>query len=199
MRADGLRRVTGLVTVAGAGVYLTSDLLEIVNDGFPAHVAWLTYVAFLLAPFFIMGLHAVQAAAADWMSLTGAALFGAACVYFAATALIVVEADIPDYETLVEDLGAVYTLHAALLAVGAILFGWAVVKAGVLPRWTGLLLIGGMVLQLVIFATGAHAAAQYSGGTLRNVAFVGMGAALLLGSPRVPSSTGSPVERVAGA
>jgi hypothetical protein len=41
-----------------------------------------------------------------------------------------------------------------------------------------------MLLQVVIFALGAHAPAQYLGGTLRNLAFIGMGGAVLTGGGR---------------
>jgi hypothetical protein len=46
-----------------------------------------------------------------------------------------------------------YLLVAALLVtVGVVLLGLATMRAGVFPRWAGLLLIGSMVLNLVGFS-----------------------------------------------
>ena len=68
------------------------------------------------------------------------------------------------------------------MVIAGIAFGVAVIRARVLPRWTGIALILGMLLM-----TGATAlpdVAQTAAAGVRDLAFAGMGLALLRhGSP----------------
>jgi hypothetical protein len=59
------------------------------------------------------------------------------------------------------------------------LFGVAVARAGILPRWTGILLIIGVILNVLLGLSTLPEASQIAGSTIRNIAFVGMGAAAL--------------------
>ena len=67
-------------------------------------------------------------------------------------------------------------------------FGSAVVRARVLPRWTGIALIAGVVL--VALSQNLPEAAQTIAAAIRALGFAGMGAALL----RAPSGS-SPLNR----
>ena len=53
---------------------------------FPAQL-WVNYLAFVLMPFLMVGLYAVQRPQAGWGVLWGALLYGAAFVYFSFTTL----------------------------------------------------------------------------------------------------------------
>ena len=67
-------------------------------------------------------------------------------------------------------------ISAANLFAGLV-FGYAVVRADVLPRWTGVLLMLGMLSMVV--ATALPDVVQTGAAAIRDVAFAGMGAALL--------------------
>lgn len=65
------------------------------------------------------------------------------------------------------------------MVAGGIVFGAAVVRARVLPPWTGFALIAGVSLNLLVAVLPAPPIVQMVGSAVRNVAFIGMGVALL--------------------
>ena len=67
----------------------------------------------------------------------------------------------------------------ALRLGGGLAFGLAVVRAGVLPRWTGVCLMAGVVL--VVAASGLPDIARTVAAAVPDTAFIGMGLALLSG------------------
>lgn len=69
-------------------------------------------------------------------------------------------------------------IHGAIMLLAGIGFGYAVTKAGVLPRWTGLALMAGVVLVSV--SQGPPESAQVLAAAVRDLGFAGMGAAVLL-------------------
>jgi ethanolamine utilization microcompartment shell protein EutS len=74
-------------------------------------------------------------------------------------------------------MGGWITVHSVLMVVTGLVFGYAVVRAGVLPRWNGALLMLGMLSMVV--ATALPDVVQTGAAALRDIAFAGMGAALL--------------------
>jgi hypothetical protein len=68
-------------------------------------------------------------------------------------------------------------IHSALMVFGGLAFGLAVIRAGVLPRLTGRVLMAGVVL--VAASSGLPEIAQTTAAGVRDVAFAGMGASLL--------------------
>jgi hypothetical protein len=54
------------------------------------------------------------------------------------------------------------TVHGLIMLAGGLAFGLAVVRAGVLPRWTGVCLMAGVVL--VVAASGASQRRTNHGG-----------------------------------
>jgi hypothetical protein len=68
-------------------------------------------------------------------------------------------------------------IHGLVMLVGGLAFGLAVVRAGVLPRWTGMCLMAGVVL--VAAASDLPNIARTVAAALPAVAFIGMGCALL--------------------
>jgi len=69
------------------------------------------------------------------------------------------------------------TVHGLIMLAGGLAFGLAVVRAGVLPRWTGVCLMAGVVL--VVAASGLPDVARTTAAVIPDTAFIGMGLALL--------------------
>lgn len=167
------------VTLVSAALYLASEMLELADGGFSATQLLATYGAFALVPFVMLGLHALQQAHGDWMSLVGAVAYGLAYVFYAGTAMYALAAKTGDYAALVEALGGLYVLHGILMIAGGALFGTAVMRARVFPWWTGLVLVVGAGLALVFNVLELPASTQAIPSVIRTVAFVGMAVAAL--------------------
>jgi hypothetical protein len=82
-----------------------------------------------------------------------------------------------DWEALVADLDPWVTVHGLLMVVAGTAFGVAVIRADVLPRWTGVTLIVGVLL--VAASSGLADVAQTLSAGVRDLAFAGMGFSLL--------------------
>jgi hypothetical protein len=65
------------------------------------------------------------------------------------------------------------------MLAGGLAFGLAVARAGVLPRWTGICLMAGVVL--VVAASGLPDLTRTLAAAVPDTAFIGMGLALLNG------------------
>lgn len=174
-----LRLITGLATIITFTLHILSDLLEVFSGGFSATQLWINYVAFLPIPFLMIGLYAFQRPLSGWMSLTGAIAYGTSFIFFAGTTLYALVAKTADYSTLLEELGEIYTFYGGLMVAGGILFGIAVIRAKVFPRWTGWLLILGVSLNLLFRLLAFPDLSQIIGSLVRNIAFIGMGIAIL--------------------
>ena len=179
MLSKNLRLIIGLSTITAFTLHIMSDFLEVLGGGFSVAQLWLNYVAFLPIPFLMIGLYAVQLPLAGWMSLTGAITYGTSFIFFVGTTLYALVSKTLDYSTLLEELGSIYTFHGGLMVVGGILFGIAVIIARVLPRWTGWLLILGVSLNLLFRLLAFPDLSQIIGSIVRNIAFIGMGIAIL--------------------
>lgn len=175
----GLRRLVGLTAVLAPAMHVLSDLLEAPGGGFSAWQLWINYVSFMVLPFLMVGLHAAQSARGGWLSLVGALLYGSSFVYFAGTTMYALVRKIPDYEALLAELGLIYWIHGTLMVLGGLLFGLAILRAGIFPRWTGVLLVIGVLLNLLVGLLPVPDIGQVLGSVLRNAALIGMGAALL--------------------
>ena len=73
--------------------------------------------------------------------------------------------------------GGWFTLHGAIMVAGGLAFGLAVIKAAVLPRWTAVCLMAGVVL--VAAAAGMPTAVRAAAAALPQAAFIGMGVVVL--------------------
>lgn len=178
MPGDDTRRLVAIGAITAPALHSFTDLLELAGAFSPLQL-WLNYVAFVSLPFVMLGLHAKQRPRAGILSLAGALCYGASFVYFAGTTTYAIVRQVPDYATLLSELGTTYTVHGGLMVVGGILFGTAVIRARVLPVWAGCALIAGVTVNLVV-ALGATAPLGHLAGTLiRNVALMGMGVSLL--------------------
>jgi hypothetical protein len=182
MRHDTLAwRLTGLAALVFSVVYFASDVVELADGGFsPAQLA-LTYAGEATIPLFVLGLYAAQRPRIGTLGLAGAVLYAYTFVFFTATVVYALLERTVDFDALQDRFGAWMTVHSVLMIVAGIMFGAAVIRAGVFPRWTGWALIAGVVLIAV--AAALPAAAQTAAAGVRDLAFAGMGWSLLRRGP----------------
>lgn len=172
-----LGELAGAAAIIFSFVYLISDVVEVVQGNFSTVRLILTYVGESTIPLFVIGIYATQRPQIGWLGLFGAATYAYSYVFFASTVIYALVAGIPDYPALTAIFGPWMTVHGALMLIGGVAFGVAVVRARVLPRWTGVCLMGGVVL--VALASGLPTFARAIAEAGPAVAFIGMGVSLL--------------------
>ncbi|MDJ0704895.1 MAG: hypothetical protein QNJ46_16560 [Leptolyngbyaceae cyanobacterium MO_188.B28] len=177
-----LQKLIGVGAITAPGVHTLTDIAEWIAGGFSTQQLWANYLAFIVAPFLMVGLYAVQRSKIGALGLIGSLLYGASFVYFAHTTLYALTEHVRDYETLWERLGNLYTMHGLLMILGGIAFGAATYRARVFPRWTPVVFLAGVVLNLVLTLVAAPDLFQTLGSALRNLGLIGMGAYLVRGS-----------------
>jgi hypothetical protein len=98
-------------------------------------------------------------------------------VFFTTTVVYALAAKTPNWTALGKVFGGWMTVHGLIMFVGGLMFGLAVIRAAVLPRWTGECLMVGVVL--VVAASGMPNIARTVAAAVPAAAFMGMGWALL--------------------
>jgi hypothetical protein len=176
MRAD-LRLLVGLAAVAFTAVYFISDLIEVAQGGFSTFRLVLTYVGEAAIPLFVIGLYAVQRPRIGRLGFLGAIAYAYSYVFFTSTVVYALIAGTPNYQDMTKVFGAWMTVHGLIMLAGGLAFGLAVARAGVLPRWTGIVLMAGVIL--VVAGAGLPNLARTVAAAVPDAAFIGMGLALL--------------------
>jgi len=174
-----LEWLVGLAAVPAPPLHSLTDAIEWRQGGFSAAQLALNYVAFLPMPWLLLGIAAVRAPSAGAVAIAGAALYGAAFVYFAHTTLDALAGNVADYATLWELLGAAYTIHGALMVAGGLMFGVAALHGGWLPRYATLPFLAGIAVNLAFALSPGPELLQAIGSLLRNAGLVAMGVAIL--------------------
>ncbi|MGX6608470.1 hypothetical protein ACWKSP_41080 [Micromonosporaceae bacterium Da 78-11] len=174
---SGTAVLVGLAAVVFSVLYLISDLMELGQGGFSTAQLLATYAAEAAIPLFVLGLYAVQRPRIGWLGLAGAVGYAYTFVYFTSTVMYALIERTSDWQVLEQRLGVWITVHSVLMVVAGIGFGTAVIRARVLPRWTGATLIAGMLLMAATISL--PATAQTASAGVRDLAFAAMGAALL--------------------
>jgi hypothetical protein len=177
----------GVAAVSFSLLYFVSDLMELAHDGFSHTQLVLTYLAEAAIPVFVLGLYAVQRPHIGALGLVGAIGYSYAYVFFTGTVLLALANHAPDWDALVADLGPWVWVHGVLMVLAGTAFGGALIKADVLPRWTGVMLIAGVILVAV--SSGLPVVAQMLSAGVRDLAFAGMGFSLLT-TPRPTTEQG---------
>ena len=178
--------VLGTVALVFSVLYLLSDVFELLQGGFSTPQLLLTYVAEAAIPVFVLGLYAAQRPHVGTLGLVGAVGYAYAYVFFTGTVLLALVNHAPDWDALVGDLGPWVTVHGLLMLGAGSAFGVAVVQSGVLPRWTGhVLVVGVLLVALASFLPGPI---QVIGAGVRDLAFAGMGLSLLTRTPHVATT-----------
>jgi hypothetical protein len=175
--SEGPALLIGSAAVAFSALYFASDLIELLQGGFSTTQLALTYAAEAAIPLFVLGLYALQRPRIGPLGLVAALAYAYTFVFFTGTVVYALVDQTSDWKTLTSTFGAWITVHSALMVVAGIAFGVAIVRARVLPLWTGVALILGMILMTV--ATALPDVAQTAAAGVRDLAFVGMGAALV--------------------
>ena len=141
-------------------LYWISDLIEALQGGFSDGQLLLTLVAEAAIPPIVIGLWLVQRSRMGRLGAISAWAYAYAFVFFTFTVFYALVDGTPDYDALTDDLGLLMTLHGAIMLFAGIGFGVAVVRAGVLPVWTGYALAVGVVL--VVATQGRRRASSWS-------------------------------------
>ena len=170
-------RLVGRGAVGSSAVYVLSDVLELLAGGFTTVQLVLTYLAEATLPLFVLGLYAVQRPRIGRLGLLGALGYAYVYVYFTGSVTYSLVEHTPDWVALTASMGPWFLAHGALMVIAGTCFGLAVVRAGVLPRWTGYTLIAGV--GLVAATAGLPDLVRVIAATIRATAFIGMGVALL--------------------
>lgn len=181
-REDGRDRVhvgevVGLLAVVSSVLYLVSDVIEMVQGRFSTGQLWLTLVAEASVPVFVIGLWLVQRPRIGRVGAVSAMVYAYSFVFFTGTVVYALVAGSRDLEQLGAALNPWMTIHGAVMLIAGVGFGYAVNRAGVAPRWTGMALAAGVALTPL--SMGLPAAVGLVGVGIRDVAFAGMGVSLL--------------------
>lgn len=161
-------------------MYFISDLIEVAQGGFSAFRLFLTNIGEAAIPLLVIGLYAVQRPRIGHLGFLGAIAYAYSYVFFTGTVVYALISGTPNYKAFVKVFGPWMTVHGLILLIGGLAFGLAVVRAGVLPRWTGICLMAGVVL--VAAASGLPDVARTVAAAVPATAFMGMGTALLRGA-----------------
>ena len=167
----------GWAAVAFSALYLLSDVIEAVQGGFSPGQLWLTLVAEAAIPFVVIGLYRAQRPRIGPLGRVGAFAYAYAYVYFTGTVVYALVEHTPDYADLSDHLQPSMTIHGAIMVLAGMGFGIGVIRAGVLPRWTGVALMAGVVL--VALTQNAPEGVQLLAAGVRALAFAGMGACVV--------------------
>jgi hypothetical protein len=177
--------LVGVAAVAFSAVYLLSDVIELFQGGFSTLRLCLTYAGEAAIPLFVLGLYSAQRPRIARLGLFGAGAYAYSYVFFTATVVYALVAGTPNYQALADVFGPWMVIHGLVMLLGGLMFGLAVARAGVLPRWTGVCLMAGVVL--VSAASGLPTLARTVAESLPAAAFAGMGFALLGERRRLPT------------
>ena len=154
-------------------------MIETVAGGFSGPQLILTLVAEAAIPFVVVGLYAVQRPRIGRLGLVSAVAYAYSYVFFTGTVVYAMVNRTSDYSALTGELGASMTVHGAIMVIAGIGFGLAVIRARVLPPWTGVALAVGVVA--VAATQAAPEGVQLVAAGIRAVAFAGMGIAAMSG------------------
>jgi len=137
---------------AGGALWIVSEAVEIAGGGISSPSMALLIAGCLLLAAGVPALHRAQAHRAGALSLAGAAMLSVATALEALTDTIGWGAD--NVEDIQAETGPLIPVFGVLLVLGGIALGTAILRAGVLPRWTGILLIAAPPLLPVVNAAG---------------------------------------------
>jgi hypothetical protein len=179
-------KIVGLLAVAASVLYFVTDLIEAIQGGFSDVQLWLTLIAEAAVPIFVVGLAFAQRPRLGRLAAFTAFAYAYAYVVFAGTVVYALVNDTKDYDTLTDKLGLVMTVHGAVMVAAGLGLGYAVIRSRVFPAWTAIALMAGVVL--VALAQGGPMGVQLIAAGTRDLAFAGMGLALL----RTPTSSPGP-------
>jgi hypothetical protein len=178
-RGSGWSRsaLIGLAALVFSGLYFLSDAIEAAQGGFSVSQLWLTLLAEAAIPMFVVGLAKVHGRSFGLLGWASAWAYAYSYVFFTGTVVYALVRHTETYAELSRQLGPAMLVHGAVMVVAGIGFGATVLRARLLPPWTAVALMAGVVL--VALTQTMPAAAGLAAAALRDSGFAGMGWALL--------------------
>ena len=173
----GVAAIVGIAAIAFSALYFVSDLIELGQGRFSTLQLALTYASEAAIPLFVLGLYAMQRPQIGRLGLIGALGYAYTFVFFTSTVVYALIDHTRDWEALQARFGAWITIHSVMMMLAGLAFGYAVIRAHALSRWSGITLIVGMTLMAV--TTSLPDVIRTASAGVRDVAFAGMGASLL--------------------
>ncbi|CAN5880299.1 hypothetical protein BH09ACT7_BH09ACT7_27790 [soil metagenome] len=181
MNQRNFPRWVGFAAILFSGLYFLSDAIETVQGGFSDPQLTLTLVGEAAVPFFVVGLYLAQRPKIGRLGLISAIAYAYSYVFFTGTVIYVIANGTENYQQLIAELGPSMSVHGAIMVFAGIGFSIAVIRARVLPAWSGLALMVGVV-AVAATQTSPEGVALAAAG-IRAAAFAGMGFALLVARP----------------
>ena len=163
MSTANLIRWSGLISILAGMLYALAAILHPVGEDIaaytspnwvPAHLVY--WVSAILMLFGLVGLYARQVEKTGWLGLVGFVLafigtvFVSSIFFMVSTVIPLIAAETPALfdQAATPPTGAVLVVVLGF-SLGYILFSVATMRAGVLPRWSGLLLIIGVSFFMI--------------------------------------------------
>jgi len=153
-------------------------VVELAQGGFSTPQLLLTLAAEAAIPIFVVGLYVLQRPRIGLLGLGGTVGYAYSFVFFTGTVWFALMNGTSSWDELVGEVGAWMTIHGVLMVVAGVAFGLAVVRAGVLPPWMGVVLMAGVALVAV--SSGLPDIVQTASAGVRDLAFGAMGVSLLV-------------------
>lgn len=169
--------VVGTIALVFSVLYFVSDVIEAVQGGFSVGQLWLTLAAEAAIPIFVVGLATLYRPRLGRLGLVSAVAYAYSYVVFTGTVVYAMVNHTKVYKTLNAHLGTLMIAHGAIMVLAGLGFGYTMLRRRLLPAWTGLTLMAGVVL--VAATQGLPDSAQLVAAGVRDLGFAGMGAALL--------------------
>jgi hypothetical protein len=172
-----LATLAGVAAVVFPLVYFASELVEVAQGDFSTARLALAYIGEAGIVLAVIGLYAVQRPRIGRLGLYGALAYAYAFAFFASTVVYALAAGSKNWTAVTNVFGGWLTLHGAIMVIGGVAFGLAIIRTAVLPRWTAVCLMAGVVL--VAAAAGMSTAVRAGAAALPQAAFIGMGVMVL--------------------
>jgi len=186
-RSRNAAKVIGAMALVASALYFLSDVIEVVQGGFSVGQLWLTFVAEAAIPVFVLGVAALFWSRLGRLGRASALAYAYSYVVFTGTVVYALVNHTPDYQTLNDRLGTLMLVHGAVMVFAGLGFGYALLRRRLLPAWSCVCLMAGVVLVAV--AQGLPDGAQLVAAGVRDLGFAGMGAALAGGASRATVGT----------
>jgi hypothetical protein len=187
--------VVGTTALVFSALYFLSDVIEVIHGGFSVGQLWLTLAAQAAIPIFVVGIATLYRPRLGRLGLVSAVAYAYSYVVFTGTVVYAMVNHTKAYQTLNDHLGTLMIAHGAIMVLAGLGFGYTVLRRRLLPAWTSLSLMVGVVL--VATARGLPDSVQLVAAGIRDLGFAGMGAALLLTARPTTADRPEPVATAA--
>jgi len=183
MKAVTEIRLSGFVLVLAAVIWIITEIMEIINGVFTPLQLGLTSISFMLIPYGLLGIHAVQSSRCRFLSFLGAVIGGLAFIVWSGVCIAEIVIEAQD-ETLFPTFtgGKIYYTTASLLTIlGLLLLGISIIRARVFTVWIGYMLVIVLVLSAVLPLLGLSSVVLNGMAIVLSAIFIILGWSLMAG------------------